>query len=280
MRTNLIMGAVALLVLAGCAATGQGTGGSGSAGPGTNATPAELFARSLNAAAVARPDLIGPELVRIVPDAPQASWAKLMWRDGPHGRQVLVASTMATAAYEKYYAGKAGGTSPDSWGTMWVTAVPQLQEFCAGATGDAAAKTERVKQYLGLDPSRDYSEVVEMWVAPEALARPCPDTDVTAAHCTLDTSSTAARPTCTAGDAACLETQGYWDWFARNMRVNYVEGGAPWTRLGYTYDWHPQAGGSDGAVRYGASEFILKPSRPYDIRAAYTLADYCRKPAA
>ncbi|MEA1675126.1 hypothetical protein [Nitrospirillum sp. BR 11163] len=275
MRATIIMGVSALVLMAGCAATGQGTSGSGAPASITTATAAQLFARSLNAAAVARPDLLGPDLVRIASDN-----TKLIWRDAPHGRQVLVASIMAASAYEKYYAGKAGGTSPDSWGTMWVTAVPQLQEFCGGAAGDAAAKTERVKQYLGLDPSRDYSEVVEMWVAPEALARPCPDTDVTAAHCTLDASATVARPSCAAGEAACLEKQGYWDWFARNMRVNYVEGGAPWTRLGYTYDWHPQTGAPDGAVRYGASEFILKPSRPYDIRAAHTLADYCRKPAA
>ncbi|MBB6251198.1 hypothetical protein [Nitrospirillum iridis] len=263
-------GVAVLALLTGCATTGMGQGGGGQ-----QATPAQLFARSLNAAAVARPDLLGPDLVRIAPDNP-----KLVWRDGPHGRQVLVASTMAAAAYEKYYAGKAGGTSPDAWGTMWVTAVPQLQEFCARATGDATATAERVKQYLGLDPARDYSQVVEMWVSPDALARPCPDTDVTAAHCTLDASATVARPSCAAGDTPCLEKQGYWDWFARNMRVNYVEGGAPWTRLGYTYDWHPKADAPDGAVRYGASEFILKPSKPYDIRAAHTLADYCRKPGA
>ncbi|MDZ5648422.1 hypothetical protein [Nitrospirillum sp. BR 11828] len=272
MRGNGIAWAAALMMLAGCAATGQAPGLSQA---GANATPTQLFARSLNAAAVARPDLIGPELIRLTPDN-----TRLTWREGPHGRQVLVASTMATAAYEKYYAGKTGGTSPAGWGTMWVTAVPQLHDFCAGVAGDATAQADRVKQYLGLDPTRDYSQVVEMWVAPEDLARPCPDTDVTAAHCTLDSSSTVARPECAAGDAACLEKQGYWDWFARNMRVNYVEGGAPWTRLGYTYDWHPQAGAPDGAVRYGASEFILKPSRAYEIRAAYTLADYCRKPGA
>jgi hypothetical protein len=231
------------------------------------ATPAHLFAASLDPAAVARTETVGPPLVRIAPDNP-----KLTWRDTPAGPQVLVASTMSAQAYDSYYKGKTAGAAPSAWGVMWVTAVPQLQELCKATPGDAAAKTERVVQFLGLDPARDYSRVVEMWVSPATMARPCPSMDVTAEHCALDTSTTAARPTCSAGDAGCLEQQSYWDWFGQNMRANYKTGGAPWTRLGYTFDWKTTP---SGYARYGASEFILKPLTPYEIKGSKTLAEYC-----
>lgn len=263
---------VALLFLAGCATTGRE--GAKQAG---KATPADLYVASLTTVAVPGPADIGPGLLRIAPDNPD-----LVWRDTPSGRQVLVASIMSASAYEKYYKGKStGGAS--GWGQIWLTAVPQLRHFCSAAPGDAAAKTERVVQWLGLNPAVPYAQVVEMWISPDKLVRPCPLTDITAATCTLDTSSpsggvpaTATRPVCTAGDVACLENQSYWDWFGQNMRQNLKEGGAPWTRLGYTFDWKPKKGG--GFERYGASEFVLKPSGTYEVKTAYTLAEYCAKP--
>jgi hypothetical protein len=246
-----------------------------------SATPAQLYAASLYEAAIPKPSTIGPGLLRIAPDNP-----KLSWRDGPSGRQVLVASAMSTAAYEKYYKGQTTG-SPSGWGQIWVTAVPQLKEFCTATPGDAVAKTERVVQWLGLNPANPYGQVVELWIEPQNLVRPCPVTDITAPTCTLDTADqwrtppvpgTATRPTCNAGDAACLEEQSYWDWFATNMRLNLKEGGAPWTRLGYTFDWKSAKDG--GFVRYGASEFVMKPGAKYQIHAAYTLAEYCGAPGS
>lgn len=265
---------LSLLLLAGCASTAPG--GLKQAGPGK---PADLYTAALNVVAVPAPSDIGPGLLRIASDN-----ADLVWRDTPAGRQVLVASTMSTSAYEKYYKGQATG-GPSGWGQIWVTAVPQLQRFCTAAAGDATAKTERVVQWLGLNPTVPYAQVVEMWIAPEKLVRPCPVTDVAAASCTLDTNgsagpppvaSTVTRPVCTAGDAACLEQQSYWDWFAQNMRLNLKEGGAPWTRLGYTFDWKPKKDG--GYERYGASEFVMKPGATYEVKAAYSLADYCAPP--
>ncbi len=244
-------------------------------------TPAQLYAASLYEAAIPRPSTIGSGLVRIVPDNPILSW-----RDGPNGRQVLVASAMSTYSYDKYYKDQSTG-GPTAWGQIWVTAVPQLKELCTATPGDAAAKTERVVQWLGLDPANSYAMVVELWIEPQQLVRPCPITDITAATCTLDSADqwgppaiqgTATRPVCVAGDAPCAEKQSYWDWFATNMRLNLKEGGAPWTRLGYTFDWKPAKDG--GFVRYGGSEFVMKPGGKYQVQAAYTLADYCAAPAS
>ncbi|SNS54242.1 MULTISPECIES: hypothetical protein [unclassified Azospirillum] len=273
MRGSLIVACLAVL-LAGCA--GQPASGVKASATASDAaaaaSPADLYAASLHAVAVTGPAVIGPGLLRIAADNPD-----LVWRDGPAGRQVLVASTMSTSSYQKYYEGKPTG-GPSGWGQIWVTAVPQLRGFCQAAAGDATAKTERVVQWLGLNPAVPYAQVVEMWIDPAQLARPCPLTDVTVSTCTLDDASTVSRPTCTAGDTACGERQSYWDWFSGNMRQNLKEGGAPWTRLGYTFDWKPKQGG--GFERYGASEFILKPGAKYEVKAAYMLADYCASPGA
>lgn len=270
---------LALALLAGCATRAPDAGAGRQ--QGATASAAQLYAASLNAVAVPGPGDIGPGLLRIAPDNPD-----LVWRDTPAGRQVLVASTMSQAAYEKYYQGKTTG-GPNGWGQIWVTAVPQLRQFCSAAPGDGAAKTRRVVQWLGLNPEVPYAQVVEMWIAADRLVRPCPVTDITAATCTLDTGDqwgppavpgTASRPVCTAGDAACLERQDYWDWFSSNMRLNLKEGGAPWTRLGYTFDWKPTADG--GFEQYGASEFVMKPGATYEISTAYSLADYCAAPGS
>lgn len=277
MRKYVGVAALALL-LSGCASSGAGLQ---SPAATVSPTPDQLFARSLDAAAVPGPADIGPGLLRIASDNPALSW-----RDAPEGRQVLMASTMSTSSYQKYYEGKPTG-GPTGWGQIWVTAVPQLREFCSAAPGDATAKINRVVQWLGLNPTVPYAQVVEMWVPVDQLVRPCPITDITAKTCTLDTADqwgppavagTASRPVCTAGDGACTERQSYWDWFATNMRLNLKEGGAPWTRLGYTFDWKPDAKGD--FVQFGASEFVLKPTARYEVKTAYSLADYCAAPGS
>lgn len=275
---NAVWLAVLSLSLTACAGTG-GKPTKADAPPAQ--TPAQLYAASLYEAAIPKPSTIGPGLLRIANDNP-----KLSWRDGPNGKQVLVASTMSSAAYDKYYKGQTTG-GPNGWGQIWVTAVPQLKEFCTEVPGDATAKTDRVVQWLGLNPANPYAQVVELWIEPTQLVRPCPITDITAATCTLDTADqwgppavpgTATRPDCDPTDPVCKEQLSYWDWFASNMRLNLKEGGAPWTRLGYTFDWKPAKDGS--FVRYGASEFVMKPGAKYQIHAAYTLAEYCAAPGS
>lgn len=45
--------------------------------------------------------------------------------------------------------------------------------------------------------------------------------------------------------------------------------GYPWTRLGYTYNWHP------GSPRYGASEYVIDPGTRVTVTSVFTIADYC-----
>lgn len=52
------------------------------------------------------------------------------------------------------------------------------------------------------------------------------------------------------------------NWFDENKRKAYArEGGYPWTRLGYTYDW----GRTDGS-KYGLSEFIVKAGAKLEVK--------------
>ncbi len=58
--------------------------------------------------------------------------------------------------------------------------------------------------------------------------------------------------------------------FLRQMAVeSYQSEGAPWTRLGYTYDW---AQGNRGV---GASEYMLVPDAGYRLAGSYSTDEYC-----
>jgi len=100
--------------------------------------------------------------------------------------------------------------------------------------------------------------MLELWVAPKDLFRPCPDTEISDTVCELDfpldafhTPDLANLVRATAGpDYGAFMT--YPNWFANQSRYAYTPGANPypWTRLGYTYDW-----GNNSHV--GLSEFVL-----------------------
>ena len=47
--------------------------------------------------------------------------------------------------------------------------------------------------------------------------------------------------------------------------------GYPWTRLGYTYNWHP------GSPRYGASEYLVRANTRIRVDATRPAAAYCAR---
>ena len=48
--------------------------------------------------------------------------------------------------------------------------------------------------------------------------------------------------------------------------------GYPYTRLGYTYDWHPEAAARG---HYGASEFVVDVGTTATVLAQYSTDAYC-----
>jgi hypothetical protein len=61
-------------------------------------------------------------------------------------------------------------------------------------------------------------------------------------------------------------------WIAGQLLTRWrVPNGYPWTRLGYTYNWHP------GSPRYGASEYLVRAGSVATNVAVRHVRAYCRR---
>lgn len=183
--------------------------------------------------------------------------ARLEWRDPGTRRELAAAIVMRDDSYASYYASGSGKT-PAVRPVVWVSLAPQLRGWCRklGLTG--ARLTRRIEQKLGLPPWGAYTKVVEIWIDRGRLFRPCPDPG------TADTSCDLALT----GTPKVVGVPDYPSFFASLYVDAYSANGAPWTRLGYTYDW-------GGRSEVGLSEFMLAPETEYTVRSASSIAEYC-----
>jgi len=218
----------------------------------------------------------------------------LIWENGVVGSRLLVVTWLGDAG--KYYkcrdpngcSGNSscieGGECPTYRYDSWVTVVPEIKNFF----GPAQPESLRIAQLLGLPPTAatsggtgEYKYMLEMWVSPQDLFRPCPDTEIS------DTASETSFPTdsfrmldpnnkvrATVGPEYGV-FKSYSSWFTNQASYSYTMEASPypWTRLGYTYDW-----GSSNHV--GLSEFVLH-GRKVDgstisvgIKSVKTTAEY------
>src|SRR5262249_3258600 len=174
--------------------------------------------------------------------------------------RVLLALTLVRAEIaNQFYRSADGhprqGTTPPDTPRVWVTIAPELQRFCRRL--GLKDPMERVKQYLGLSPTARYDFIVELWVDRDDLFRPCPDPEVTDSACELQ-----SRPT----PPTVKNVPDYQRYLLSLYEQSYRSGGAPWTGLGYTYDW------ARGKRGIGASEFVLVPSAKYEVKSIEALA--------
>ena len=234
---------------------------------------------------------ISKELVAVVPRQDVTNYLRLhgdeiRWNqkdeiiiDGksvPEKTRVLVTSFMKLTDWETYYKPSLNKeyAMPLS---AWVTVVPEMKTFFVGK--ECPPTRERIVQALGLHPHPDwtgaYKVMVEMWVDPDILFRPCPDPEITDHEAELATriadsifwkypSDHNAFLTFEQGvyfmESAwsALGQMNFQQWYENRTATMYsTEGdvkdwGWPWTRLGYTYDW----GNPDDHV--GLSEFIVR----------------------
>jgi hypothetical protein len=146
-----------------------------------------------------------------------------------------------------------------SFGDVWVTLEPEVRERCRDF--DPTSRTERLYQLLGLPKGTEQRMFVSLRVRVADMFRPCPDADVFTTSC-------AAQP------ASAASTE-HLAWMARqSFTAAQVPGGYPWTRLGYTYDWSPNA-----RHRYGASEYVIRRSAVVEIIGPpQSTEEYCRDP--
>ena len=178
----------------------------------------------------------------------------LPW-NGDHSAVTMV-SWMPSTYISSYTVGQ--DVTP-TW-YIWVSVGGLAQTFAknTGLTGDAL--TLRMKELLGLRPDKAYAYWVEFEVPVADLFRPTPDPDPSDCEAELD------FPT---GSEESV-SDDYKTWFLANEASSYVlsRTGAPWTRLGYTYDW----AGTRGVV--GLSEFIIRPGSTVLVKAIHTNAEY------
>jgi hypothetical protein len=230
--------------------------------PATNRTThratddAARFLHAIEDAAVATADEVRP-LVAITDDN-----AQIIWRDPSH-RQLKVVAWMARDIADRFYSpvGKRGTAPPPDGPLIWLSAAPEAQIACRrwGLTGPALRL--RMAQLIGLAPTTNNDTLVEMWVDRDAIVRPCVDPDPTDDRCEVQSQQLAT---------GVPGIPDYARFTLRLYRDAYRANGAPWTRLGYTYDWAPNTD------EYGVSEFLLAPGHGYEVVAITPLGDYCR----
>ena len=148
---------------------------------------------------------------------------------------------------------------------VWVTLVPEVRDSCRGfGTGLRL----RINQLLGLPPDGGDTLMVEMTVPVTALFRPVADPAVTTPYPCGDSIQAGCGqsfpPGVTPEHVLFIANQFLTRW--------QVPNGYPWTRLGYTYNWHP------GSPRYGASEYLVRNGTIATGVTVQNVRAYCAPP--
>lgn len=113
----------------------------------------------------------------------------------------------------------------------------------------------RLKQLLGKSPDFPGTHFTVFWAEVKDLYRPANIPDVASSMMSADFVGEFE-----AEDAE--KAKWFKNWFDETKTKAYAnEGGFPWTRLGYTYDW----GRTDGG-KYGLTEFIVRDGAQIDVK--------------
>ena len=206
---------------------------------------------------------------------------KISWEGLPGKSRIRVAAFMDKQTYMDWYypcmfggTDKGGVTHPKGGEAtsiltrgLWVTVVPEMRNFFwTRAVGSCPPSKERVVELMGLNPRRHYEVILEMWVNQEDLFRPTPDPETSDHKAdvavqldeTINVWGKDCKKWALPNPYLFFSTdQTYQAWFAYNAATTYYNSSAPqntapWTRLGYTYDW------ARPANHVGASEFMIR----------------------
>lgn len=200
----------------------------------------------------ASPGEISRQLQAVVP-----ANTSLRWRGEPGQSEVLVVTWTDWRGYDG-----GEGTDMTLGRDVWVTLVPDLQDFCRRLPQrHSKAVSRRLEQVLGLPPDDGRDRFVEIWAHPQDLLRPCPDPEISDHECELDFPVSAYS----------VLSPHYKTWFDNLMATTYGEGGYPWTRLGYTYDWGRRRGSE-----VGLSELLIRKGAQVTISKVHEDLLYCR----
>jgi len=200
----------------------------------------------------------------------------LTWQNGA----VLMVSWSKSAYFNQ---GMVGNPYTASFGPMWLTATPFLQQFCQGLHLSGDALRLRLAQRLGIPPNTQNDVFVGVWAQPASFFRPCADPEITDSECevNLTTAPSPTDGTCPWANSFSGQTsnsfvtvsQSHLNWMCSNWTSTYTGDPTksyPWTALGYTYDW----GNSQGII--GESEFVLPQNGSVTIAFVTPMDSYCQ----
>lgn len=204
------------------------------------------YQRAVEDAYNAQPDEVHHQLWAITPDNPQ-----LIWRKSKEQKQVLMVTWTSWDGYSDRV-----GQKMDLEREIWVTAVPELQQFASQLDLSENSLILRLEQYLGLPPHNGKTKFVQMWVNSRDLFRPCPDSEINDTRCEIQFPPRVWR--------------AHQYWFIDKMLTSYGEEGYPLTRLGYTYDW------GSLETEAGASEFVIRKGAEVEIESVTETIEYVR----
>lgn len=152
---------------------------------------------------------------------------------------------------------------------VWVTLVPEVQDSCARFGREQLGL--QVAALLGLPPGAAPGYFAEFEVPLPALFRPTADPVVLRP---LPCADASAGVTCATKFPEGTPAEHY-AFIASTALFNWREdGGYPWTRLGYTYNWR------EGAPPYGASEYVARKGTRLRRLRVHPAEEYCRSPSA
>lgn len=179
---------------------------------------------------------------------------KLTWKTIKGEKYLLVVSLKGKVSF--YKNDSTGFYNTQGW-PIWVTASPQLLDRVNSLKPNDVDM--RLKQLLGLPPESSYPYVVEFWVRPQDLFRPCPDNEIKDKTCDL-----------------CFPEKtdsSYIKWFNKTRIDRYyacgLENQYPWTQLGYTYDWNPS-----NRSHVGLSEYVIGMNKKIVVKKVYKVTEY------
>jgi len=227
-----------------------------------------LYAKAVETTKHPKPSAISTGLVPIVHSTPGLRW-------DAQGRVLMVIWTK-----QQYYEESIGKPYTFTYGAVWLTAVPRLQDFCRSLRLPPDELDIRLRQLLGLRPDAAYDAFVQVWIDPKDFFRPCADPEITDRECTLNlTVDDSTNDQCPWKDSFQNQTSAKWitatqdhlTWMCDNWTRSFPANprdGFPWTGLGYTYDW-----GQPNPV--GQSEFVALQGTTVVIESITGTEEYC-----
>ncbi len=186
------------------------------------------YQNAINDAMIADQNEISNQLIAITENN-----SYLTWNGTENDKKVLVVTwTKHPNRFPENF------TGTNTWGEIWVTVVPEIEDWFKTNYSSKSDVVFRAEQLIGLPKNSAYTHFVELWVKPTDLWRPSPDNEVTDNSAQLD--------------FPVSIDSSYQTWYNDNIIYSYYPKRYPWTRLGYTYDW-----GSETS-EIGLSEFVIK----------------------